>query len=291
MSREEPRGIGLYIRGLTPRKQGTPKQAAKKAKDNGITFVAIMSAWQDVHKGKERMLHSNGRDAELIKKYADAFAAQGIAVWIWGFPWGGREEAYVERMDHVTQVCDGVIHGWLHDPELGYKWKRGRRAKKIPPGMRGQPEFTGGHVNPKGSRGARQKEAAKLVELSIDCLDEDMGIGITSYGMAKGHPNFPWVEFGGVGWGSPQLYSPGPRDVDRGIRMWRERGWNTLLPSLPTFGKNSGAKLHDHISNFVDGDENVDGFIFWSWRQTQRDEWRILARWAEYFQRDNFPIG
>lgn len=284
-NRCEPNGIGIYLRGLSQKKHGTPKQAAKKAKDNGVSFVAIMSIWQDKHNGKDRTLYSNGRDASIIAKYADAFANAGIEVWLWGFPAAGREEQYINRLVDVSTVCDDNIDGWIHDPELPYKWKSSRRSKSL--GMRRQPEYTGKIVAPEGSPVHRKNGAERLVNLSLDALDKSMGLGITSYGMAPGHRNFPWKEFGGVGFGSPQLYSVGPKDIDRGIRAWRDHGWRTIIPSVPAFGKNSGAHMHDHLSNFVDGDEDINGFLFWSWRQIRRDEWRILARWADWFDREN----
>lgn len=292
--RHTPTGIGLYIRGLSEKKHGTPAQAAKKAADNGVSFVAIMTAWQDVHNGKPRFLHSNGRDGTLIAKYAAAFAKRGIAVWLWAFPRGGGEQEYIDRLVHVTEVCrknDAPITGWIHDPELFYKWSlKGKPQTSL--GVRGQPEFSAKAGKPAGTRKTRMSQAAKLMELTIDAMDESLGLGITSYGMARGHRNFPWDVFGGYGWGSPQLYSVGPRDIDRGIQMWRDMGFNHIVPSVPTFGKkNGGPVLHDHLSNFVDGDENIAGFIFWSWRQTQASEWRVLARWAEWFERDDFPIG
>lgn len=283
----EPYGIGLYIRGLSQEKHGTPAQAAKKAKDNGVSFVAIMTMWQDRHNGKDRELHSNGRDGKLIAKYAEAFRKQGIKVLLWGFPRGGFEDSYVDRFVHVTGVCGGTINGWLHDPEVFYKWK-GKAPTSL--SVRGQPEYIKG-VIPGGHKAARISQAEKLMKLTIDAMHEGLSIGITSYGMAMGHPNFPWGIFGGYGWGSPQLYSPGPKDIDRGIAKWRELGWDCIVPSVPTFGKNSGANLHDHLSNFVDGEEDIDGFIFWSWRQTSRDEWRVLARWADWLKANLCQLG
>lgn len=289
-----PTGIGLYIRGLSKSKHGTPAQAAKKAADNGVSFVAIMTAWQDVHKGKQRFLHSNGRDGLTIAKYTAAFNARGIAVWLWGFPRGGGELQYVDRFSHVTRVCrdkGAPIAGWLWDPELFYKWSRSAPVHAAA-GVRGQPEFSASAGKPFGGASTRRVQAANLMSLTFDAMDEGLGLGITSYGMAKYHSNFPWDVFGGMGWGSPQLYSVGPKDVDRGITMWRNHGWEHIVPSVPTFGKKNGAAaLHDHLSNFVDGTEDIKGFIFWSWRQTSPDEWRILARWAEYFDRHDFPIG
>jgi len=279
-----PKGIGLYIRGLSRKKQGTPKAAAKKAADNGVSFVTIMSCWQDVHNGKERFLHSNGKTGTIIAEYAQAFADREIQVWIWGFPRAGGEDQYIERLNHVTGACGGTVHGWIHDPELFYKWNG--RVRKTPANMRGQPEYTGEYTAP-GSRPARRKRAAKkLIELTEEAVrvTSITSYGITSYGMAQYHKNFPWSEFGGYGFGSPQLYSVDAKQIDWGIAKWRELGWSHIVPRVPLFGKNSGAKMHDHLSNFVDGTENISGLLFWSWRQASREEWKILARWAHWLE-------
>jgi hypothetical protein len=249
------KGTGIYLRGLSEGSYGTPKQAAKKAKDNGISFVAILAAWQY----PDKTIMSNGRDPSLIQKYADAFFTAGIDVWLWGYPWAGREHEYVDRLAQVSESCK-VIQGWLHDPELGYKWTVSEKQKIL-------------------------KCATELKRLTQCYALDPIEIGVTSYGMPKGQPNFPWSVFGSWGFGSPQLYTVGPADVDRGIVQWREKGWKTILPSVPLYGVNSGAKLHDFLSSFVDGEEFIDGFIFWSWPQASDDEWRVMARWADWLQR------
>ena len=40
------KGIGVYIRRLGKSRHGTPKQAAKRAADHGVSFVAVLGAWQ-----------------------------------------------------------------------------------------------------------------------------------------------------------------------------------------------------------------------------------------------------
>jgi len=280
-----PTGIGLYLRGLTQKKHGSPAVAAKMAKDHGVSFVCLMSAWQDVKKdtGKPYMLHSNGRDATVIAQYAEAFSNTDIEVLIWGFPRAGGEDEYIDRLGHVTEVCDGTIGGWLHDPEVYYKWKL--KSQKPDITMRGQEEFSK-DAKPISTKALWIKECAqKLVRLSYqnDCCGEKLGF--TSYGMAPYHKMYPWEVFGGHGFGSPQLYSVSPKEVDLGIRAWRQYGWQHIIPSVPLFGKNSEAKLHAHLSNFVDGEENITGFLFWSWQQASPLEWKVIKRWSEWLRR------
>lgn len=78
-----PEGVGIYMRAIDQKTHGTPAQAAKKAKDNGVNFVAIMSCWQDMHEGKFRNLETNRR-RDTIQRYSEAFLLEGIDPWIWG---------------------------------------------------------------------------------------------------------------------------------------------------------------------------------------------------------------
>jgi len=275
----EPTGIGVYIRGITQARHGTPKQAAKKARDHGVSFVVIGIAWQDIKKGTGApyIMYSNGRSGEKIREYATAFKTAGIDVLLWGFPRGGGEEEFVARFRRVTDVCDGTVSGWEFDPEVRYKWATQARPSNDRT-MRGQTEYAKG-VTISGRMLDRLDQAGKLCDVALDAMDESLTIGTTSYGIALGHPNFPWQIFGGFGWGSPQLYSVGPVDVTNGVESWRACGWEHIVPSVPLFGKNSGAKLDTHLHRF---DEcNVSGFIFWSWCQGDKSEWRTIAQWAE----------
>jgi len=281
-----PKGIGLYLRALNEQTSGTPKQAAAKAQAHAVSFVTLMTAWQDVDaNGKDRMLHSNGRDATIIRAYADAFSDAGIDVWLWGFPRAGGEDEYIARFAHVTDVCGDTIKGWIHDPEVFFKWGSKVAATATQTGMRGQPEYSADAVPLNKTQAWIKTRAGILLEKGRAAGFGDERIGITSYGMAPGHKNFPWDVFGGHGFGSPQLYSVGAQDVDRGIAAWRAHGWRHIVPSVPLYGKNSGAALHEHLSHFVDGAEHIAGFIFWSWQQGSPAEWGILKRWADWLVR------
>ena len=237
----DPTGVGVYLRELST--VGTPKAVAKRARDNGVRFVALLACWQDGagHKARNR---------KLLPAFAEELARVGVLPWIWGYPHAGLEERFVERM---REAAAAPVAGWILDPEVSYKKK--------------------------------PAAAQKLVDLTTDALTERLGLGVTSYGLAKAHPTFPWKTFGGRGWGSPQLYDVAPAQIDRGIAEWRAHGWEHVVPSVPSFGPKSGAKLHDFLSHFVDGKEDVAGFVVWSWTQTSSDEWRVLARWADWFER------
>ena len=278
------KGIGIYIRGLSAKKHGSPKEAAKKAKDHGVGHVAIMGAWQEEKGGKITQVTANLRRDRWIP-YAEAFAAAGIDVGFWFYPWAGGEKMVLDALEEA--LTKGVPVAYLlADPELGYKWK-GRAHRRGPIGMRGQGEAIKRRAA-EGTRSARIKAATALM-MGLHRLRTEYGaaMGLTSYGMAKYHPNFPWAPFVlGCDLLSPQLYSVSPEQVDAGIEQWwklhEQRGQVLMSPSVPLFGKNSGAELHHHLSSFVDGNEDIDGFIAWSWRQASRAEWNTLARWSDW---------
>lgn len=272
-----PTGVGLYIRTLSTRTHGTPDQAAKKAADNGISFVAILACWQD------KLGHREPHSTVTLARYAHAFKRAGVDVWLWGFPKAGSEEQFVESFQRLTRACDGYISGWLFDPEVFYKWRQRGAGGDHGGTMRtGRKEYSI-FARPLNAPEPVIRERAKLLMSStLDAMDESLGLGVTSYGATWFHDNFPWSEFGGHGWGSPQLYSA-PKDmIDRGIQSYRDYGWDTIIPSVPTFGDKSGRLLDDHLHDFIDGND-IHGIIAWSWRQTSAIEWWTLAQYAEYF--------
>jgi hypothetical protein len=293
-------GTGVYIRKLSTKRHGTPKQAAKRAKDHGLTFVPIMGAWQQPRKDKVvRVASPNKRD--VLARYVDAFFKADIAVGLWYYPWAGHEDALLEVMREQTEGLP--IEFWLNDAELGYKWKKKitdrALARQLGTNMRSmQPEAIR-DIAPKGTKPWVIAGARKLME-GVEEAKSDGIInthGSTAYGIAKFHPNFPWETFlQHADWLSPQLYTATARQVDMGIDQWYEldpkadaeelRGRpRYMVPSIGTYGAKSGPKMHEHLSSFVDSNEGVDGFCAWSWMQTNSQEWQVLARWAEWLRK------
>lgn len=269
-----PTGIGFYARTLSESTHGTPKAMAKRLVDHGATWVAFLACWQDRSGPGKAFVQREPRRA-VHDRYVEACAAAGLEVWLWGFPWLGHEDAYLDAMRrHVTPA----IRGLLHDPEVSYRDKR----KSPPKGSRGQADVLEGDDD---STETRVVERARALIRGDAALVDDLGLrpsGITSYGVAQFHA-LPWAELSAGGaWGSPQLYSIGDALVDSGLAGWKARGFSTLLPSIPTYGPNSGAQLDSHLARFVrEGRPTIDGFAVWSYQQTGGTEWRTLARWAE----------
>ena len=277
-----PKGVGVYLRALSQDKVGTPDQVRRRAKESGIEWASILACWQDVGSdGKPRHLLSNGKDCSFIKAYAEALLEAGVQVTIWGFPRGGDESRFLDRMKAVTEAVPEVT-GWLLDPEVYYKWTS---QKSMTVTMRGQQEFSLS-AKPSGLAVDRQAQATKLMaETMVYAAEKRLSVGVTSYGMADYHKAFPWREFARAGvWGSPQLYTVSPTQTIQGLASWKAHGFDPLLPSVPAFGPNSKSRMNDHLRGFLAGDTPISGFAFWDWSQISRDEWSVLAHWASWFR-------
>jgi hypothetical protein len=246
-----PKGIGIYLRDTDPKKA---KAMAKLAKANGVSYVATLACWQDYKNGKPNDQCINS--AAEVHRIEQEFIAQGIDHWLWGFPRAGAHESFVQTLAAATSKD---TEGWIIDPEVYFKWKgRGK------------------------SEAVMRAHAKALVDLVLSEVDQS-SLGVTSYGMKDYHKNFPWEEFA-FGFGSPQLYVLTDAEVHQGLQSWVDH--ETIIPSVPAFGAKSGAKLHDYLSDFLDADVTISGFLVWSWPQISADEWRVLKRWAGWFATD-----
>lgn len=267
----------MYVRILSNRTHGTPKQAATLAAQHRLKTVYLGAVWQD------KRGHGTPNSEAKIVEYAQAFNRAGVDVWLWGFPRVGMEKQYFDSFRSFTDACGvGVIKGWLHDPEVYYKWRRGARRSRPPSTMRGTREYDPSAKPTQDSEALVRQAAKTFVAKCLDAMDEHLNVGVTSYGATHYHPNFPWEEFGGLGFGSPQLYNANKDLIDKGIKSYRKFGWSHILPSTPTFGKKSGVALDQHMADFA-AHKATRGFIAWSWVQTSAHEWDVLAQWSDFF--------
>ncbi len=294
-----PKGTATYVRHITTKRHGTPKQFAKKCADHGLSWIALGALWQDVKDGRptNRMINK----AETIERYGDALAAKGLDVSVWGYPWIGREEQFVERMSSVALW--GRV---LLDPEKG--------------------------ANPTHSaKGAGKKaandHAAKLVELFGDVdLDE---LGLSTFGSGWRMGWFPLLaftkalikHFGGRCFIGGQTYTD-DAVIDRSIgdmaKCIVKAGGVVIIPEaehnpppnegveiVPNCGnytwelngkrgkRRKGAKVkaktaaefRAHLHEFIDDDEPIDAVICWAenfMTNATRDEY---ARFADLMAR------
>lgn len=210
------------------------RELAARIAGHGLSFAALMGLWQDDRGTIDKVARSAERAC------ADELHRRGVDVWVWGYPDVGHETAFVAGMlEHAREL--GAI-GVLLDPEKPYK---------------GMPD-----------------SIAKLLEQTIDALDEHLGLGVTSYGSLKAHR---LTALGGHGWGSPQVYTVEPWRARKSILEWKALGFTHMVPSIPTYGPNSEGSLGAYLGALED---LVDGFIAWSEPSTSKGEWKTLERWA-----------
>jgi len=284
-----PEGVGIYMRAIDKDTHGSPAEAAKRAKDHGVSFVAIMSCWQDIHGGKFRQIDANRR-RDRIQRYSEAFANEGIDPWVWGYPWAGHEEEYIDSLFAPDSFIPGLTVGVIHDPELGAKWKnRAKRTRGAT--MRGQPEAIVG-VNASGGEKVRRRQADKVMSLTLDRLPSSgkRGYVTTSYGIARYHKNFPWKEYLQFGGFSPQLYKESLKAIDRAIEEWLAF-WRKatglpdeqahIMPSVAAYGEKAQLHMRRYLASFLLSKHPIAAILVWSWRQIDRREWRELNRFSE----------
>jgi hypothetical protein len=250
-----PNGVGIYIRQISQDKHGTPEAAATLAAGHGVRWVSIMTVWQEATATKTKVC--NKPDSSRYADYVEAFVSAGIKVYLWGYPWQGKEARFAVEVDRAIARVPGLIRGVMLDPEKGYKWydKQGERKARV--------------------------SADHLITNTLDLLDESMTIGVTSFGQPKIHGNFPWKNLV-AGFGSPQFYTIGRRAIEAGVQQWRDLGFTSIIPSVPAYGPRWIDPGIDEYLGYFD-DLGVDGFIFWSWRQLTPAKWREIEKCAKKF--------
>ena len=234
--------LGVYIRGISIAYGGS-RAVAAKAKSAGLTFVPILVIWQDA--GSTKFINTR-----QVEDYAEALHEVGVEPWIWGYPWVGKEQEFVDRIQWAKEICRGRLRGVLIDPELGYQFKSSSES-----------EARGG--------------AARLVNGLLNMLDESVSAGTTSYGAYHLQGRFPRDEFC-LGFGSPQFYTATDHEIVHGLACWRNL-FGEIVPSIPAYGPNSGVNLKQYLGKIGP----VDGYIFWSWPQMGEIEWSIARDLAQ----------
>lgn len=163
----------------------------------------------------------------------------GISTDVWGYPSPGGEEEFAKTLVDVAHAAHAKR--LILDPEVLFKNRPGA--------------------------------ARRLVVATLDAMDESMDLGISSYGIPRFHGTFPWDEFGGVGFGVPQLYTVGVHEALKGVDEWKSLGWTKNIPALAGFGPRSNGHFLGQLHAFSD----FDRILIWSWRQLDSQERRDLS--------------
>lgn len=267
-----PVGIGLYLRVMPP---STVKKRVKRMADNGVSFAAIATVWQDINRTTREPEDRVVNRPDVCKHIAGELMSRGITPLVWGYPMKGRHQQFADAIgESVTDSVAGV----LLDPELRMK----DRDKEV------------------------AAQAARDLLWACTQINPYLPILFTSYGFIRGHPTFPWAEFfpqdhkmpfGKVTVWSPQLYDQPAARILRGLREYCDAGATTIMPSFGTyrFAKDLNGKktyprmpysqLKQHLERFeVHREEfNINSMIGWSEVQVTRGGWRAIAECAERF--------
>jgi hypothetical protein len=240
-----PARAGVFLRALSRSRHGTPAQAAKKAADHGLSWVALMAIGLRGSPAREHV-----EALGPISEYGAAFHEAGVAPWVWFFPLAEAPEEAAEAAGRALVACKG--RGLILDVEKPYD----RNAAAC----------------------------RRLVGASLDQLDETQGIATTSFPIARMHPRMPWDEMV-VGTGMPQTYTITPGNARRAVREWRERGHTSVVPIGPAFGARAEAKLLPYLRAAYLDDRTpiVDGIGIWSWELMSGREWRTIETIAGWW--------
>lgn len=232
-----PTGVGVYVRNISTKTHRSAATLAEKCRKYGISFVALQACWQDPKTGQ----HRDSNKGKLAG-YGAALRAQGIDVWVWGFPMPGMEERFTTRMREAADNAGAV--GILLDPEKYH---------------------------------GENEAADDLRALTIDSLTESLGLGMTSWALPRYHKSFPWYVLAGLGWGSPQIYTLTDRQALESVEDWVDLGWTHIVPSIAAFGPKSGHAMRETLSRY----HECPGVIVWSYTQIDDDEWKTLSDFAD----------
>jgi len=259
------KGLCVYTMALRPKFHVSPRRSAALGAQHTVDTIVYGGVWQEnlPRGGKSAPLPSREVAPNLrgraLKKYAAAARERGIDVWIWGYPWAGGEDRFVELMQRCQEQSGAS--GWLLDPELGYK--AGNH-----------------HAQDHGHEEDIRERASYLLD---KCAAAAPKLGLTSFGVTRFHKSLPWDIFlqdKRIAVHSPQLYNAAKGLMETGLEGWAEGALHhkpSVVPSIGTFGPMSGPRMVKYLKQYEGHD--IDGIAAWSWEHTSKQEWKILRAW------------
>lgn len=192
-----PYGTGLYLRKLGKGRTKDPVWLAEYLARRNISWVAIMGPWYEA----KRSFYINS--AKTIETYTQALFREDIETYVCGYPWHHSIGKYLEAMHRCT---NDLTKGWIVNAELGLK----------------------NHT----------KEAERLVDGCFkfqEETDSSFQLGLSSFGRADLHQNFPWETFIDFDWHSFQCYQMGRIGIKKCISSYQNEGFRRLVPGFACF--------------------------------------------------------
>lgn len=270
-------GFGLYLRRYSKRDHGTPEALMKTFKENGASWIAIAGPWDDDPEGL-RFLNS----PETCKLLIDAAKHEGLIPFVWGYPFLGREEAFVNAMLRCLGTgCTNI----LLDPELGMN---PTRASSGP----GKDRANAG--------------ATKLINLIAARLPQAT-VGVSTFGSGVKMRWFPLLafldaldaKFPGKCFAGGQTYTDDTA-IDVSIADFLRAIGNKRIQLVPNFGTYSkttngyraktAKELDAHLFEFVNEREPVEALIGWAENFMTADSWKVFAKHAALMKRGAYKL-
>jgi len=94
-----PKGLGMFVSGMTKATVGTPGDMVTTCLETGIRWIAILAVWQD-GAGQRRWNHG-----AHVAKYVDALHDAGVDVFVWAWTAPGMQHEGLE-------VVRGRVDAW-----------------------------------------------------------------------------------------------------------------------------------------------------------------------------------
>lgn len=267
-----PTGLALYVRSISPSHHGTPAEFASQMKGAGLRWIALGGPWHELRDGKVRTGMINS-EAE-IHDYGDALEAAGIEVYVWGYPWLGTEELFVERI--VGAAKWGRV---LLDPELG-----ANPSRKV-----------------SGPQKAKANAAARDLVSLLAGTDQVSVCGLSTFGAGYRIGWFPLVayaralhdHFPGRAFIGGQTYTVGNDLVDRSKEdmlglIHRDKLNLELVPNFGVYDrvegkviKRSAKSLLNHLQHFIDDPIKPRALIGWAENFLTPETAKAMARFDD----------
>lgn len=260
MTEQVVKGTALYFRAISAGKSAlTPEELMRRCKVLGLSWVAIGAIWQDADRKAKRLRSGWMNRPEKCRAFLDALAAEGIDGYVWGYPWAGMVDEFIDGMIKAS----GDHRKILIDPELGMNPPINWGTK--PP------------LDPASVAKARAMASKLMVGLRHAGARR---IGLSTYGLVPRW--FPLETFirEGLDFAGGQTYTEDAR-VDTSIADFEEtfKAANVDIQLVPNFGTYSWdplpggerqarakteAEQDHHLMEFINEGEPVHALIGWA---------------------------
>ena len=209
-----------------PGHTGEPSDMIQTMQDNGIQWVCVQRIWQ--YEDKEANISNGARMVE----YAEAVHAAGFGFWLWGYPVPGKHDEFAQVILGAAREC--LAQGVMIDPEAPYKNTTGEGTKL-------------------------------MLALMPGCIEQQILLGVTSYGAPWYHADFPWREFSTAHFAVPQTYDAennlGTDYPARSHEAYRDYGYSVIVPASGAWGK-----TEEQMTELLENTPTPQGsIIWWDW--------------------------